>query len=110
MINTDRYVIDWAQGHITCNYRREPEVRITTLNESGTSVVTRPYSQVFKSAALPMFTAHHLVGDEFRVDLDCGAQRWVGPQSASAVRAALRKCGVETKLAKKIVAEASKEN
>jgi hypothetical protein len=106
-ITTEKYVISLRGGRITCRYRQEPHVRITTIGQQGMQSEQKPFGEVFRAEVLPLFTATYSPKDgEFDVDLDCGAQRWTGVQSAAAVRNALVKCGMAKDIAKKIVAEA----
>jgi hypothetical protein len=105
---TDKYLIALSGCRIVCNHRKEPQVRITTMDRQGVTVEERPFREVFRGASImPFFTAtYSRKGREFNVDLDCGAQRWAGPQTAAAVRKALAKCGVARDLSRRIVAEA----
>lgn len=95
------YEIDVRDGTITCWYRHEPRVTITTTDASGTKKEVRAFSEVFKGAPiLPYFTADYCpVLKMFDVDLDCGAQRWRGYRSIVDVKKALRKCGMSYKTA-----------
>ena len=106
---TDKYLISLNGCRITCRYRQEPQVRITTLGPEGVQVEHKPFREVFRADVLPFFTATYSPTDAaFNVDLDCGAQRWRGPQSVAAVRKALGRCGVAREAARKVVAEAVK--
>ena len=108
-IATAKYIISLSGCRITCNHRQEPNVRITTMGPQGVQVEHKPFREVFRTDALPLFTATYSPRDrEFDVDLDCGAQRWRGPQSVAAVRKALARCGVAREAARKVVAEAVK--
>ena len=106
---TDKYIISLSGGRITCKYRHEPQVRITTMGPEGVKVERKPFTEVFRASVPPFFTATYSLKDgDFDVDLDCGAQRWAGSQGATEVRKALVKCGVEREMSKRIVAEAVK--
>jgi hypothetical protein len=107
---TEEHVITLSGCRIICDYRQEPQVRITTMDQQGVTVEMKPFREVFRGASvMPFFTATYSPRYcEFDVDLDCGAQRWAGPQTASAVRKALVKCGVARELSRRIVADAVK--
>ena len=106
---TEKYLISRNGCRIVCHHRQEPQVRITTVGQQGMRVEEKPFGQVFHAPALHFFTATYFPRDkEFDVDLDCGAQRWRGPQSVAAVRQALGRCGVEMKAAKRLISEAVK--
>ena len=106
---TEKYLISLSGCRITCNYRQEPQVRITTIGPQGVNVERKPFREVFRADPLPFFTATFSPKyNDFDVDLDCGAQRWEGSQETDEVRRALVKCGVEKEMSKRIVAEAVK--
>ena len=106
---TDKYVITRSGCRITCNYRQEPQVRITTMGPEGVQVEHKPFREVFRADPLPFFTAIYSPKyNDFDVDLDCGAQRWEGSQETDEVRKALIKCGVTGEVAKRFIAEAVK--
>ena len=108
-ITTDKYIISLNGCRITCNHRQEPQVRITTMGPQGVKVEHKPFGEVFRAEALPLFIATYSPNDgEFDVDVDCGAQRWRGSQGAAEVRKALVRCGVTREQAKQLVAEAVK--
>ena len=106
---TDKYIVSLSGCRITCNYRQEPQVRITTMGPEGVKVEYKSFREVFRADVLPFFTATYSPKyGEFDVDLDCGAQRWDGSQGADEVRRALMKCGVTRDVSKRIVSEAVK--
>ena len=106
---TDKYIISLSGCRITCKYRQEPQVRISTMGPEGVKVERKPFTEVFKASVPPLFTATYSLKDgDFDVDLDCGAQRWAGSQGATEVRKALVRCGVTAEVAKRFIAEAVK--
>ena len=109
-IATAKYIISLSGCRITCNHRQEPNVRITTMGPQGVQVEHKPFREVFHGLMLCHSSQRPTCPDdrEFDVDLDCGAQRWRGPQSVAAVRKALARCGVAREAARKVVAEAVK--
>ena len=108
-ITTDKYLISLHGCTIVCKYREEPQVRITRIGQTGLIVERKPFREVFRADALPLFTARYSPKDAaFDVDVDCGAQRWEGSQGAAEVRRALVKCGMTRVIAKQFVAEAVK--
>jgi hypothetical protein len=57
---------------------------------------------------MPLFAATYAGGSEWHLDLDCGAQRWIGVKKTGAVSSALSKCGFDLETTKKILAECRK--
>ena len=108
-VATERYVISLRGNTIVCRYRQEPQVRITMVDQQGVRVQTKLFREVFRSEVLPFFTAIYSTSrGTFQVDLDCGAQRWVGRQSVGAVRKALMNCGLSRERSLSITVQAKK--
>jgi hypothetical protein len=57
---------------------------------------------------MPLFAATYAGGDTWHIDLDCGAQRWIGMKTTRQFCGALSKCGFDTKTKRKILAECRK--
>ena len=90
-------------------YLIAPRMVTQTLSspESGLTQRVVPFGEVFKCPDPPLFhTCWQPQSKTWYTDIDYGAKRWRGPQSTSAIRQALRKCGFSPSVIKQTLVEA----
>lgn len=99
-------------------FRKEPpELRVTSSTKDGGVCINfinaknaneSERTLLAHMARAPVFVAGYAGGEGWKVDLDCGFQRWRGTKTTRQLRKALGNCGFDTGTKRKILAECRK--
>ena len=103
-ITTSQFIIKVNGNLIICEFAKEQQINITSMQNGAVNTETKSFSQAFNIPQVPCFTARYdRRYQEFDMDIDCGAQRWEGPKTVKEVQQALVKCGLNQIEAKNVV-------
>lgn len=91
------HIQHYVQGQVTLEWINE-ETALTASDKRLLANLNR----------MPLFAATYAGGSEWHVDLDCGAQRWIGTKTTRELSKALSMCDFDSETKKKIMAEGRK--
>ena len=91
-------------------HAQERIVQQTTVQDGVATTEDVSYRKLFHISYDPsVFDAWYEGDGWWKIDLDCGAQRWRGSKSTKDVRKALRNCGFDTKVINSLFTKYTKE-
>lgn len=93
-IQSETHVLKWREWGFDVHALAPRQMR-TVEYRGGGKVVDKTEVAPPQFQGSPLFRAAYEGDGRWDIDLDCGFQRWNGPQSSKAVADALRKCGFE---------------